>query len=121
VAAELTVAAYPVALRQGLAGSWVDLEIDMWMALVKSLRNWGWPPPAADRGDHALRREDLVAHLTDAAYRTTLRHGPHGSFLDLELGLQHAFREAIDGIASQPDDPELVVESYHGASLHAAS
>ena len=31
VAAELTVAAYPVALQQGLAGSWVDLEIELWI------------------------------------------------------------------------------------------
>jgi hypothetical protein len=36
--------------------------------------------------------EGLVAELTDAAYRVTLRHGFKGTFVDVELGLWHALR-----------------------------
>jgi hypothetical protein len=40
--AKLTEAAYPVALRHGVQGSWVDLELDLWKALgdtLKKVRN----------------------------------------------------------------------------------
>jgi hypothetical protein len=36
--------------------------------------------------------EGLVAELTEAAYRVTLRHGFKGAFVDVELGLWHALR-----------------------------
>jgi hypothetical protein len=38
LAAELTDAAYPVALRHGVAGSSIDLELDLWKALREELR-----------------------------------------------------------------------------------
>jgi hypothetical protein len=38
--AELTDAAYPVALRHRGRGSWVDLELDLWKALEQALSNW---------------------------------------------------------------------------------
>jgi hypothetical protein len=38
--AELTEAAYPVALRHGVQGSWVDLELDLWKALGQAVKNW---------------------------------------------------------------------------------
>jgi len=38
--AELTEAAYPVALRHGGAGSWVDLELDLWKALGQAVQDW---------------------------------------------------------------------------------
>lgn len=38
--AELTEAAYPVALRHGGRGSWVDLELDLWRALGQAVCNW---------------------------------------------------------------------------------
>jgi len=38
--AELTEAAYPVALRHGSKGSWVDLELDLWKALGQAVRDW---------------------------------------------------------------------------------
>ncbi len=37
-AAELTEAAYLAALRHGVAGSWVDLELDLWHALADTIR-----------------------------------------------------------------------------------
>ena len=38
LAAELTDAAYPVALRHGVGGSSIDLELDLWKALGEKLR-----------------------------------------------------------------------------------
>jgi hypothetical protein len=45
LAAELTSAAYPVLLRGGLAGSWVDLELGLWKALTETVRKWEREPP----------------------------------------------------------------------------
>jgi hypothetical protein len=41
LAAELTTAVYPVALRHGIGGSWVDLELDLWKALSETVRQRG--------------------------------------------------------------------------------
>jgi hypothetical protein len=38
--AQLTEAAYPVALRHGESGSWVDLELDLWKALGRAVLEW---------------------------------------------------------------------------------
>jgi hypothetical protein len=38
LAAELTNAAYPVALQHGVVGSSIDLELDLWKALHDELR-----------------------------------------------------------------------------------
>jgi hypothetical protein len=40
-AAELTRAAYHVALRYGTAGSWLDLELDHWRARADTVKRWG--------------------------------------------------------------------------------
>jgi hypothetical protein len=37
-AAELTSAAYPVALRHVVGGTWVDLELELWRALGDVVR-----------------------------------------------------------------------------------
>jgi hypothetical protein len=39
--AELTNAAYAVALRHGTRHSWLDLQLDLWKALSETVRNWG--------------------------------------------------------------------------------
>ena len=39
--AELTRAAYHVALRHGAAGTWLDLELDLWQALADTVQQWG--------------------------------------------------------------------------------
>jgi hypothetical protein len=54
-AAELASAAYPVALRHGTRGSWVDLELDLWRALAETVRKWGRDLPRADRPRDARR------------------------------------------------------------------
>ena len=51
-AAELTRAAYQVALRYGAAGSWLDLELDLWRALADTVKQWARkspPGPGATR------------------------------------------------------------------------
>jgi hypothetical protein len=40
LAAELTVAAYHVALRSRTQGTWLDLELDLWRALADKVRTW---------------------------------------------------------------------------------
>jgi len=40
-AAELTVAAYHVALRHSVGVRWVDLELDLWRALTDTVKTWG--------------------------------------------------------------------------------
>ncbi len=39
-AAELTAAAYPVALRHGVGDRWLDLELDLWRALTETVKKW---------------------------------------------------------------------------------
>ena len=36
-AADLTDAAYSVALRHGIGGSWIDLQLDVWRVLAASV------------------------------------------------------------------------------------
>jgi hypothetical protein len=45
LAAELTAAAYPVALRHGLGGKWLDLELDLWRVLTEAVRKWDRKSP----------------------------------------------------------------------------
>jgi hypothetical protein len=40
-AAELTVAAYRVALRARTQGTWLDLELGLWEALADKVKTWG--------------------------------------------------------------------------------
>ena len=40
LAAELTLAAYRVALRTRTEGTWLDLELDLWRALADTARTW---------------------------------------------------------------------------------
>jgi hypothetical protein len=39
-AAELASAAYRVALRHGAGRAWVDLELDLWKALIETVQQW---------------------------------------------------------------------------------
>lgn len=41
-------------------------------------------------------REKDIARVTDAAYHAVLERGYRGSFLELELSLWNAIRQAID-------------------------
>jgi hypothetical protein len=41
LAAELTRAAYDVALRYGAAATWLDLELGLWHTLGDMVKQWG--------------------------------------------------------------------------------
>jgi hypothetical protein len=45
IAAELTSAAYTVALRHGVEDKWLDLELELWEALKQSVKKCGQEPP----------------------------------------------------------------------------
>jgi hypothetical protein len=44
-AAELTEAAYPVLLRHALVDNWLDVELELWRALMGTVEKWEreWP------------------------------------------------------------------------------
>jgi hypothetical protein len=44
--AKLTDAAYAVALRHGVSGSWIDLQLDLWRALTEAVERAESPPVA---------------------------------------------------------------------------
>ena len=46
--AELTTAAYAVALRHGTGHSWLDLQLALWKALNETVRSWGQGCPAEE-------------------------------------------------------------------------
>jgi hypothetical protein len=48
-AAELTVAAYPLVLRQRPTGSWLDLELELWKVLRQTVRSWKRNSPGESR------------------------------------------------------------------------
>jgi hypothetical protein len=39
-AAELTNAAYAVALRHGVEDNWLDLELELWEAMKEAVKKW---------------------------------------------------------------------------------
>lgn len=39
-AAELTEASYPVMLRHGVPDNWLDLELELWEALKRTVKKW---------------------------------------------------------------------------------
>jgi hypothetical protein len=92
LAGELTNAAYPVVLKHGVKGSWVDVELDVWKAFRRELSRRA-PGKAHTAGvdDHGrLMLEDRSAQLTRVAYEIALRRGFSGSFVDVELDLWKA-------------------------------
>ena len=71
-AAELTSAAYPLALRHGTAGMWVDLELDLWKALADTVKKW-------ERGSLPCPEADLACDWAvgqSAAVHDDVRNGP---------------------------------------------
>jgi hypothetical protein len=40
LAAELTAAAYPVALRHRAGETWLDLQLELWQVLTETVRKW---------------------------------------------------------------------------------
>jgi hypothetical protein len=40
LAAELTEAAFPIALRHGIGTDWLDRKIELWKAMTRTVRAW---------------------------------------------------------------------------------
>jgi hypothetical protein len=95
-AAELTSAAYPLALRQGIRGSWIEVELGLWKALAETFRKRAgdWPPTGSP-GEFKTWLRVLLADLTESAFCVAVKHGSKGSFRELELGMYRAFRLVI--------------------------
>jgi len=74
-AADLTNAAYGVALEHGMGGSWVDLELDLWKALAETVQKWGAAlatgqlAEALDTTAATFREESTHAQRQNHAYR----------------------------------------------------
>jgi hypothetical protein len=45
LAAELTSAAYAIALRHGVEDKWLDVQLELWAALKETVKKWGQEPP----------------------------------------------------------------------------
>ena len=94
--AELTRATYVVALRCGIEGSWMDLELDLWKVLSEKVQKWRQErPPALSPGESETRWEGLLSNLADAAYHTALPYGEWGSVVKSQSRLYQALRSAI--------------------------
>ena len=59
-AAELTDAAYRVALRHGVVGSSVDLELELWRVLGEMVRKWEQRLPVFRKAGDAGFSTDLL-------------------------------------------------------------
>ena len=40
LAAELTEAAFPVALRHGVEKEWLELELELWEVMTRTVKKW---------------------------------------------------------------------------------
>ena len=92
-AAELTSAAYPIALRHEMTDSWIKVELGLWRALANTVRKWARErPPAGSLDQFEVWRQGFLVDLTDGAFYITVKHGIKGSLLEVELDLYRAFR-----------------------------
>jgi hypothetical protein len=94
IAAEVTEAVFPVALRYGVSDLWLDLELDLWHVLAETVGRWDGPLPCLGRASE-FEGKALLEELTDAAYRTALRHGARRSVPQSGPGLYQAVRSAV--------------------------
>ena len=95
-AAELTCAAYPIALRHGMAGSWLKAELGLWRALAETVNKWARErPPAGSSDEFKVWRQGFLMDLTEGAFYIAVKHGIKGSLLGVELDLYRAFRLVI--------------------------
>ena len=96
LAADLTSAAYSLALWHGMSGSWIKVELGLWRALAETVKKWAREgPPTGSWDEFEMWREAFLVDLTQHAFHIALKHGIKGSLLEVELGLYRAFRWAI--------------------------
>jgi hypothetical protein len=113
VAAELTSAVYPLALRQGMRGSWITVELGLWRALAATVTAWARErPPAGSPDAWKAWREGLLVDLTESAFYIALKHGIKGALLEVELGLYQALRSVIRRIGQEALQRQLTRVRY---------
>src|SRR5262245_30250364 len=96
LAAELTSAAYPIALRHGFTSSWIKVELSLWRTLTHTIKKWAEERPLAGSPDELkVWRMGMLVDLTQNAFYVALKHGIKGSLLEVELGLYRVFRSLI--------------------------
>jgi hypothetical protein len=102
LATKLTIAAHPVLARHGMATLWGDLGIDLWTVLQHGVTDLGRKLARARRqGEFEIWRQCLLAELTEAAYRATVRYSMQRPSLVLEMDLYYAFCRVLDEIGRE--------------------
>ena len=75
--AELTSAAYSIALRHGLRSPWFEVELGLWSALAATVKKWADErPPAGSPEEVKVWQEGLLVDLTESAL-----HRPNSTFI----------------------------------------
>ena len=96
-AAEITGAAYPIALRHAIGGSWLDLELGLWKALADTVEHWARPAPRPGSPDEFdVWRERFLVELTGEAFHIARRYGVRRSLHGMGWDLYRAFRSVIE-------------------------
>jgi hypothetical protein len=96
LAAELTEAAYAVALRHKVGGEWLNLELDLWKVLSETVHKWERQVPhTGSPDDFQAWREGLLVALTELALQATARHAMKAPLSEVELDLYQAFRGVL--------------------------
>jgi hypothetical protein len=95
-AAELTNAVYPIALRRGMEGSWINVELGLWRALTETVKKWAreWPPVGSS-DEFEVWRQGFLVELTEDAVFIAVKHGIRGFLLELQLDLYRVFRLVV--------------------------
>ena len=95
-AAELTRSVYPIALRHGMAGSWIKAELGLLRVLAETAKKWDQErPPGGSSDELEVWRQGFLVDLTEGAFYIAVKHGIKGSLLEVELDLYRAFRLVI--------------------------
>jgi hypothetical protein len=112
-AAELTRAAYSVALKHGMTGSWIKVELDLWRGLAETVKKWAWEwPPAGSSDEFEVWRNGLLEDLTESAFYVAVKHGIKGSLLEVELCLYRVFRLAIRRVGQEALQCRMTIVRY---------
>jgi len=93
LAADVTEAAYSVALGRQVGDEWLDLELDLWKALDSTVQKWEQQvPPRGSPDDFLAWREGLLVELTEVALQVAMEHEIRGLLSEVELDFYQAFR-----------------------------
>jgi hypothetical protein len=121
-AAELTSAAYSVALRHGMAGSWIRVELGLWRVVAETVNNWAREsPPAESSQEFKVWQEGLLVDLTESAFYIAVKHGIRGPLLEVELCLYRAFRFVIRRIGREALGCQVTRVSHSGNTVHSCA